>query len=208
MRESTEKNKYETAREDISGGEEGLKQKKVFIEIGTNQLPVPWFGKRKFGEDEIYVGIEKARDDIYTARENVRDVVEKDQNIHFIQAYAEKLPLQDASADEIFLGNVLGDPSISSEKKDAFIEESKRALKKGGIIIIKETNTPPTLKWINDFLKKHGLRVEQGATPESPEWKDLVLPYERTVRVADPDSFIVFVEPIVFEESMAKMPVL
>lgn len=152
--------------------------KRVFIEVGTYSLPIPWHGSRKFGENETYIGIDRNRENVEHAEELSKLNFPDAKNLYFIQADAAKLPLGDATADEVFLGNVLGDNSIMPTAKDKFIEEIKRVLKESGKIIIKETNTPAPLKYLRDLLRKHGLYVEKGVTAQSTEWPAIISQYE------------------------------
>lgn len=171
--------------------------KKVFIELGSGNAPVSWAGKKEFDENEIYVGIDRASADLLEAKERMEEVGAENKNIHFVQTNIKTLPLKNHSADEVFLGNVLGDPSIKDAEKDKFIEEAKRVLKENGRIVIKETYTPPDYKYLKDFIKKHGLSVEKGADINNPEWKELVEPYDKTSAKSKwSGSYIVYLKPI------------
>ena len=180
----------------INQESEDIKNKKVFIELGAGNIPVSWVGKREFKENEIYIGIDRASGDLEEARERTREDREENTNTHFVQADIRKLPVSDHAADEVFLGNVLGDPSIKDAEKDKFIEEAKRILKKGGKIIIEETYTPPNFKWIDDFIKRHGLFVEKGADSGNQKWKETVDPYNKIgAKYKWSGSYIVFLKP-------------
>lgn len=171
--------------------------KKVFIELGTHDYPVSWAGTKKFGENEIYVGVDI---DAEALKEDKRRTMRDDEengNIHFIHANARNLPLADRIADEVFLGNVLGAPYVTDLNKDKFIEEAKRILKPGGRIIIKETNTPTDLRYLDTLIRRHELAVEKGATPKSPEWAELIEPYDKAETKSKwSEPYIVFLKPV------------
>lgn len=152
--------------------------RRVFIEIGPASQPVTWLGSREFGENETYVAIDANPDAIREAKE-LTDLDQPDrEHVHFIRADAQELPLKDATADEVFLGNVLGDWKILPEAKDKFIEEAKRILKENGTIVIKETSSPVERRAFTEFLQKHGLFVEREYDERSPEWREKVKPYD------------------------------
>lgn len=58
--------------------------------------------------------------------------------------YNAKTSLQDSMANEVFMGNVLGDPHIAynSNAKTALAKEAGRLLKVGGCLVVRETLTP------------------------------------------------------------------
>ncbi|OHA04480.1 MAG: hypothetical protein A2934_00795 [Candidatus Sungbacteria bacterium RIFCSPLOWO2_01_FULL_47_10] len=91
--------------------------KRVFIEIGTRDFPVSWAGDKKFGENDIYIGLDLGVSRPWEARDNTESVDKLQDNMHFLRADASRLPVGGETTDEIFFGNVFGDPSIPFEKK-------------------------------------------------------------------------------------------
>jgi len=160
--------------------EKELSAKRVFIEIGTGELPVTRIGNRKFNDEEMYIGIDLNPAAVQRARSHTQTqgVTPEAKNLYFLQANAEKLPVKDKSASEVFLGNVLGDPSILDAEKDKFIEETKRILKKDGVIIIKETNTPAPIEYLKNLINKHNLVEERWFGSELPGWRQNIELYD------------------------------
>jgi len=154
------------------------KPKRVFVEVGTNSLPVTYIGSREFAEDEVYVGIDKNLENVRRAKE-ITELERTQQNFHFVQADAAQLPLKNESAGEVFLGNVLGDPSISPIAKERFLEEAKRVLQRAGALVVKETNTPADRSFVEGLLTRHGFAVERVIDKESGEWRQNVDPYQK-----------------------------
>ena len=170
--------------------------KKVFIELGSGDIPVSWIGKKKFRENKIYIGIDINPEDLNAARDMTAEKRKENKNVYFVRSDILELPVGNRSADEVFLGNVVGDPSIKNWEKDKFIEEAKRILKPGGRIIIKETNAPADLRYLDKLIKRHGLAVEKGATPKDPTWTKLIEPYsEIEAKSKWSESYIVFLKP-------------
>jgi|SRR3989344_1198765 len=176
--------------------------KRVFIEVGTYSLPIPWQGSRKFEESETYIGIDVNPENLEHAQELSKLNFPGSKNLHFIRADGVNLPLPDKSVDEIFFGNVFGD-NLFPSAKDKLIEEAKRVLKGTGRIIVKETNTPLPLEEFRDLLQKHGLYVEKGVTAHSLEWVEVVELFEniatnpKNIESAKKiDAFVAFVRPI------------
>lgn len=185
--------------------EGGPKKKKVFVEVGTHNLPVTWLGSKKFGKNETYIGIDASHDKIREAKE----FTEQDrpqENIYFLNADAEHLPLKNASADEVFFGNVFGDPSITDQEKDKFMQEAKRILDQGGRIVIKETNTPASRQYLKHLFEKHGLKVARILETESPQWAKTVKAYDRVAagRMSWAGSYLLFVEPLPQKQEQIK----
>ena len=101
--------------------------------------------------------------------ESVRVSIHKKDNMLFVHGDARKLPLKTESADEIFMGNVLGDPSISGSDKEAMLKEARRGIKSGGRLIIRETYTPLRLKNVEELCRKAGFMVEKVITGKNNE---------------------------------------
>lgn len=155
--------------------------KKVFVELGTHYIPLPMLGNKKFLEDELYIGIDIRGDLVKQAKQNTNLAHEGSdfENIQFLQADAKRLPLKNKAAEEILLGNVLGDPSISLTDKATFLEEAKRVITEEGVIVIKETNTPLERDILMKLLANHHLEMIKEVNEMSADWPDAIAPYEK-----------------------------
>ena len=169
--------------------------KRIFIELGTNSVPVTFLGNKTFGENETYIGIDIDPKNIAKAKEFTESIHDKQKNVYFIQADAERLPIGDHSADEVFLGNVLGDGSISLAKKEKFLEEAKRILRENGTIVIKETNSPMEIIDLDSLLKESHLYLEKSVRMEDPDWEKEIKPYHDIGRTFNDRSYLLFLKP-------------
>lgn len=158
---------------------EDSKPKRVFIELGTHAYPVPILGSRKFKEDETYIGIDIDPKKIKQAAEGTKE--QKDMSggsFFFLQADAAGLPIKDKTTDEVFVGNMFGDGSISEATKEKLLQESKRILKDGGVIIINETITPLPSAKMKHFIIKEGLEIIKQVNKNSAEWEKTLVEYD------------------------------
>ena len=167
--------------------------KKVFVEVGTNSIPVPFIGNKNF-ENEIYIGIDLEHENSIDAKKVTKIIGEKHaDNVHFINADAESLPISSDSVDELYFGNVFGDPQIKSKILEKFLEEATRVLRVGGKVSIKETNTPAKIEKVVDMLERHGFEMERRLTPSSQDWQDGVRDYDWvSTKKSHRDFFIVW----------------
>lgn len=165
--------------------EEPKLPKRVFVEIGTRDFPISWVGNKKFGKNDIYAGLDLNESHLREGRENTDSADKLQKNIYFIRADAATLPFENETTDEIFFGNVFGDPSISIQKKETFLEEAKRILKNGGNIIIKETNTPFPENSMIKLAEKHGIAIKKMVRKSSPDWKEEVDKYDKVAGELD-----------------------
>ncbi|MCL5666576.1 MAG: class I SAM-dependent methyltransferase [Patescibacteria group bacterium] len=150
----------------------------IFVEIGPYaSLSVPMAGSKKFEEGSFYIAVEK---DHKIAKRTERDFkLEALQNFHVIPGDAGKMPfLGNHTVDEVFLGNVVGDPGVHNHIK--IFEEIKRILKPGGKLVIKETTTPDTvnLHTIEYILKNEGFTIIKASRPTDGSWESDVNPYD------------------------------
>ena len=113
---------------------EGIGPKRIFVEIGNGFSSVARVGGLEFKDNNYYVGVDLGQKD------HSKGVSSK--NVFFVEAKGQNLPFENSSVDEIFLGNVLGDPDIHTDVLGSILSQAKRALKKGGVLIILETYTP------------------------------------------------------------------
>ena len=184
--------------EHFEGGYNAIEKKKeepvtkVFVEVGTNQLPVTFMAKREFKDNEMYVGIDTDAEMVRFARH----ATGKGQNTTFIEARGEQLPLKNESIDEILFGNVFGAPRISEQKKVQFLDEAERVLKTDGLLVIKETNTPPDFAKLSKLFAGRNVREERKLTPKDKEWIEELRKYENLGLITDDSSFLVFLKKI------------
>jgi ubiquinone/menaquinone biosynthesis C-methylase UbiE len=176
------------------GGEK--KPRRVFIEIGAKRLPFPFWGKRKIGENEIYVDIDLDPQSVVSAKNLVEGYPkERGEGRHyFVRGDAKNIPLADASADEVFMGNILGEElHIGFEDKKKFISEAMRVLNKDGRLIIKETTTPLDYEKLQALLAGTGFSVEKvwdkSSRPEEFEAQRRL--YEGEFDISASDSYII-----------------
>ena len=168
MPEITEKN--------TKTSQEIQKPRRFFVEVGTNEIPVMVMGEKKFGPEDTYIGIDlmMAKD----AKQKTELFGKQPSNYLFITAQGERLPLKGETADELYFGNVFGDPSIPAGAKNKFLQEARRALKKDGLLIVKETNTPLDLNEMKELLRKNMFQAEKIVTPRDADWAEATAPYD------------------------------
>ena len=150
---------------------------KTFVEIGLYQgATIPYIGNGRFkkgkNDNNLYIGIDLRSDRVRDAKEDAESMrvdIHKKDNMLFIHGDARKLPLKTESADEIFMGNVLGDLSISGSDKEAMLKEARRGIKSGGRLIIREIYTPLRLKSVEELCRKAGFMVEKVITGKNEE---------------------------------------
>ncbi len=120
--------------------------KRVFVEVGTHTSPVPAVGERGLGENDIYIGIEPDRDAAWMAKRIMEKRAQRPGETgkrFMVQGSGETLPLDDASADEMYFGNVLDDPKMNFETRRKLLREASRVLKEEGQLVIGETFPDP-----------------------------------------------------------------
>lgn len=156
--------------------------RRVFVEVGTSEVPVPRLGTKKFSDGDIYIGVDVKKSSVRRAKEVIRE----NKNIYFLQADAEQLPVGDSSTDELYFGNVFGDPSISVDEKRKFLKEAERVLKDGGRLVIKETNTPLAVDDLRELLEGRNLEQEKFLTPKDKNWNEEVKLYHKEAVDTEP----------------------
>ncbi len=172
----------------MRGVEKEKQPRRVFVEVGTNEIPLPMLGKKAFGENDVYIGIDVERENVELSRERSEEWVKSGarpeiKKMIFTQADMGRLPFADRTVDDLYLGNVFGDPGISLKSKEDFLEEARRVLRDERELIIKENNTPMELDTyfdaqgilvsigLKDLLKRHGFLINRMMTPEDSDWK-------------------------------------
>ena len=169
--------------------------KRVFVEVGTNIIPVPFIGGKSF-EHDTYIGVDVKEENARKARENSdHRFASETKNIFFLNADAKKLPLADDSVDELYMGNLIGDPGVTQKEKEIFFKEASRVLKNEGRLVVKETNTPyPVVpdpseqvfinQSLEELIKKSDFVVEKFVNSADPEWPSVAAPYDRVTTKA------------------------
>ncbi len=137
----------EDARQTLLDQATGPLRPGAYVEIGFGSSPYPengadgvmgrLLGARTFSEESPYVGFE--------AREHLvgRNIAEIRHELKQYQPYAEllvgegqHLPLSDRTAAEVFMGDVLIEYHKDPEAKKELLEEVRRVLEPGGLLII------------------------------------------------------------------------
>ncbi len=153
-------------------------KRKVFLEVGTGQNPVPINSGRKFKKDELYIGIEPSSK-IFDAQKDTRGLGD---NILFIKALGERLPLASQSVDELCICNVFTDPSFLNNSKKyksseahemhQIVSEFLRVLTARGKLIVVGTNTPDVFdsEKVTVLLTTHGFVIDKILHHTDEEW--------------------------------------
>lgn len=164
---------------------ETLKNNHVTVELGCGSLALPMTAsKDRFTKNNKYIGIElppkiqKAygygeMDGIAEAKKLLRLVFGKEipANINFVYGNMNRLPLPDQCADDVFIANVLNDPSLTRNGykfRDTF-SESRRILKPGGRLIVYTDSYPYDRDPVEDLIKENGFEIKTEYLGEDPE---------------------------------------
>lgn len=118
--------------------------KKIFVEVGA-AYGIAIIGHQdegglKFGGEMSYIGIDTVNFPIDT-NDQFREAKARGEDVRYEICFAEHLRFQDETVDEIFYGNVFGDPRTQLTREQ-FLKEAWRVLKHGGKLTIFEDNTP------------------------------------------------------------------
>ncbi len=174
-------------------------QKFIIVEIGHREQPIAPLQANLTGQ-KAYIGIEaNLRDPLNTVRPKIAQLRKKmaDQNVIFVDQrldgeayrperdweegrsstafhgdYQPTTIMPDGGADEVFLGNVFGDPHVSHYKKhtERLLDEVSRIVSRGGKIIIRETITPEHCYSLDRALRESSLKEVAYIEPGSAEW--------------------------------------
>lgn len=175
----------------------------VMVEFGHDALPVAFKHPHTFTGGRAYIGYEAwLRDPRGEKRATVQDLHASnggnERNIHFqtlslggtvrsandrgaIERWYEgdynpSTPLPDSSVEEVFIGNVFGDPYVANvrERTDALLEEATRILAEDGTLVVRETITPfRTMGNFEASVAASGLSARARVTPRDAEWDAL-----------------------------------
>lgn len=149
----------------------------IFVDIGTANQPVPVVQQEKFGPGILYIGLDHNPDLLSEAHLEMQRIGE--QKDCLIAADGVKIPLADDCADEVFLGNVLGSPFTKASPTE-FLIETRRVLKKGGKLTVKETGTPENFpyKVLEQYHREYGFTNFIVYTYPSSDWDQIIAPYD------------------------------
>lgn len=154
----------------------------IFVEVGPDEArAAPIIGDKKTVESGLYVAVELNHGASKKTREALNELQKnQERKNHFvIEGNATKMSfLGDSSVDEIYFGNVFGDPKSSGTY--LLLKEAKRVLKKAGRLVVRE-DMPASkpLKIVELDLTDLGFVVEKVVRPHDPEWKKEINVYSR-----------------------------
>lgn len=106
-----------------------VRQSRIFLEIGCGAQPVPVVAEREFIGNDSYLGIDPHTQALFGlngAEEKVSQS-KPDENIKFMPSTASRVDLPDESVDEVYMANVIGDPSIEGERLARLRRERNKA---------------------------------------------------------------------------------
>ena len=208
--ENFEKENIESPRPE-SQGENKERRQKFFVEVGTNANPVPAIGTKEFSENEIYIGLDISPLQAKTASrmpltsevaEGRRKGPEVKKNMFFIAADGRHLPLENQTVDELYFGNVFGDPSIAPDflkgptaqgrqMAEGLVDEVKRALRPDGKVIVMENNTPANLPFLRRIFLERGFEIKKMVREEErARWPQEIVLYDK-IRRSVPGSYLI-----------------
>ncbi len=177
----------------------------IMVEFGHGPSPVAFQQPVPFKGDRLYVGVEAwLRDPLGRIRESVKveQAERQDQNIVFIDQclrrdgrrntdalalsnppqrylgpYIPTTDFPDASVDEVFLGNVIGDPHLAESRFriQRILNEVSRIVSNNGMIVVRETLTPLSAhrRLSAVALQKAGLQEIGRYVPMDELWSNL-----------------------------------
>ena len=159
---------------------EDTRPSRLFVEIGTSYNPATFQGRRAFGESDIYIGFDKDMRTVQQGKEKNDWVSDRHgKNVFFAAGDGTEMPLKNESADELYFGNVFGDPG--AERQEDFhkrlLTEAQRLLRNTGTLIIGETNTPHELESLTKKLQESGFEVESVLHGADPAWESEMRQY-------------------------------
>lgn len=184
----------------------------VYLEIGYGTDPAALRGNRTFTDGRVYLGVDAADGDYYTASGTgygdevlratsaFRDwaaVERPGEDIRFAIGDASSLPLPDLSVHEVYAANFINAP-IPSETKHAAVEDAKRSLKIGGLLVARvnwDHEFHPSLE-IEKFLAIHGLFVWGNVKAEDSKYAELEETFGTPLDIDPATGYMVIAEKI------------
>jgi ubiquinone/menaquinone biosynthesis C-methylase UbiE len=128
----------------------------VFVEIGCGTRPVVTHGNLVFGPENQYLGFDIRQEALYGPMGAVAEAAKKkpDVNAEFFVGPGGTLPIPTGSANEAFLGDVLGDPSIDRQHLNRVRQQRAAAWIESG-----EGRSPAPIT-ASDFIMLRGILKE------------------------------------------------
>jgi SAM-dependent methyltransferase len=163
--------------------------RRIFVEIGTSNSPLSWSGQREFKDNEYYLGLDVNIEDLARGKrlnrkfDKLENRSESAKNRILLAADAEKLPFATASADEVFLGDVLNAPGVWGYHTSPrwMLDEIRRVLKPNGKVIIRNIIHDSKIKVgiVTSFLAENNFVVVKVITSGDPDWREQLKVYRR-----------------------------
>ena len=133
----------------------------AYVEVGFGFRPLAGRSTRQFTAESPYIGVEGGRSDYEGVGTNsamgfgrhgmyrgeiariAQRLHESQPHAHLLVADGNHLPLADASAQEVFAGNVVLAPGMTDEGIVEFVTDSRRVLRPGALLVIGESTEGP-----------------------------------------------------------------
>lgn len=195
------------------------------VEFGHDAIPVAYQQPVPFYGDRVYLGVEtwmrnpannkpamvRKTHEQYANNQNIfyttialdGSVYRDDSGVSWFDGtYNPETALPDGVASEVFLSNVLCDPQIAFNREfsHSLLSEVARITQESGMVVLRETITPHSVRHIDDeLLSSVGLVVDAIIRPHDSEWQRLEQVYkgEPSSMPAKSDSYYMFLKKLV-----------
>ena len=103
-------------------------------------------------------------------------------NFYFVEADGRNLPIADGSVDEVYIGNLFGEPARNQNAKLEIFLELKMIISENGQVVVVETLTPKATPFSLDelpaLLDQNGFEIVDLVTQDDEEkWKKEIAQY-------------------------------
>ena len=161
--------------------------RRVFVDLGSGVFPAAFVGNQEFKGNDYYVGVDANKAKIEHGLALQGDLLKNSgnrrrvgENVFFIHSPVRNLPFPESSVDEVLLGNVLGDDAI--HHVDPFLQQARRILKTGGVLIVLETITPGVAEGrgedsVSKFVESFGFKKLKEVPFSDPDFIQEVSKY-------------------------------
>src|SRR3989344_8058812 len=97
---------------------------RVFVDFGAGRHPVAEVDTKRFQGNEMYIAVDYDIDELRRGKEALskKQVGDIKTNALFVHTEKGKVPVEDQTVDEIYFGNVFGEPFRKEFKKDGDVE--------------------------------------------------------------------------------------